>query len=122
MIGILGGGQLGRMLSLAASKLGMRTHIYCPDSHSPAFEVTPHRTIAPYDDEAALAAFADAVDIITYEFENVPAETAAFLAARRPVLPDPSVLAITQDRLAETTFGNRPGIATTPFTHISATG
>ena len=104
MIGILGGGQLGRMLSLAASKLGMRTHIYCPDANSPAFEVTPHKTVAAYDDEAALAAFADAVDVITYEFENVPAATAEFLAARKPLRPGARALAISQDRLAEKAF------------------
>ena len=98
MIGILGGGQLGRMLSLAASKLGMRTHIFCPDADSPAFEVTPHKTVAAYGDEAALAAFADAVDVITYEFENVPAATAEFLAARKPLRPGPNAHAISQDR------------------------
>tara|TARA_R110002020_G_scaffold19053_34_gene66225 strand:+ start:954 stop:2006 length:1053 start_codon:yes stop_codon:yes gene_type:complete len=104
MIGILGGGQLGRMLSLAASRLGMRTHIFCPDPHSPAFEVTPHRTVAAYDDIAALAAFADAVDVITYEFENVPAATAEFLASRKPLRPGANALAISQDRLAEKAF------------------
>jgi 5-(carboxyamino)imidazole ribonucleotide synthase len=103
-IGILGGGQLGRMLSLAASKLGMRTHIFCPDPHSPAFEVTPHKTVAAYDDEAALAAFAEAVDVVTYEFENVPAATAEFLAARKPLRPGANALAISQDRLAEKSF------------------
>ena len=71
-IGILGGGQLGRMLSLAASRLGFKTHIYCPDKDSPAFEVTPHKTVAAYDDHAALRKFAALVDVITYEFENVP--------------------------------------------------
>lgn len=104
MIGILGGGQLGRMLSLAAARLGMRTHIYCPDPQSPAFEVTPHKTVAAYDDEGALAAFADAVDVITYEFENVPAATAEFLAARKPLRPGANALAISQDRLAEKSF------------------
>lgn len=104
MIGILGGGQLGRMLSLAASRLGMRTHIFCPDPDSPAFEVTPHKTVAAYDDEAALAAFADAVDVITYEFENVPAQTAEFLSARKPLRPGANALAISQDRLAEKSF------------------
>lgn len=104
MIGILGGGQLGRMLSLAASRLGMRTHIFCPDPDSPAFEVTPHRTIAAYDDMAALTAFADAVDVITYEFENVPAATAEFLATRKPLRPGANALAVSQDRLAEKAF------------------
>ena len=104
MIGILGGGQLGRMLALAASKLGFRSHIYCPDPLSPAFEVTPHKTVAAYDDEVALAAFAEVVDVITYEFENVPATTAEFLAARKPLRPGANALAVSQDRLAEKSF------------------
>jgi 5-(carboxyamino)imidazole ribonucleotide synthase len=115
MIGILGGGQLGRMLSLAASKLGMRTHIFCPDPHSPAFEVTPHKTVAAYDDETALAAFADAVDVITYEFENVPAATAEFLAARRPLRPGARALAVSQDRLAEKSFLAAKNIPVAPY-------
>ena len=61
------------MLALAAARLGLKTHIFCPDPESPAFDVTPRKTVAAYDDEAALAAFADAVDVVTYEFENVPA-------------------------------------------------
>lgn len=119
MIGILGGGQLGRMLSLAASKLGMRTHIYCPDANSPAFEVTPHRTVAAYDDEAALAAFADAVDVITYEFENVPAATAEFLAARKPLRPGANALAISQDRLVEKTFLASKNIPVAPHRAVT---
>ncbi len=115
MIGILGGGQLGRMLSLAASKLGMRTHIFCPDPHSPAFEVTPHKTVAAYDDETALAAFADAVDVITYEFENVPAATAEFLAARKPLRPGARALAVSQDRLAEKSFLASKNIPVAPY-------
>jgi 5-(carboxyamino)imidazole ribonucleotide synthase len=115
MIGILGGGQLGRMLSLAASRLGMRTHIYCPDPDSPAFEVTPHKTVAAYDDEAALAAFAAAVDVVTYEFENVPAATAAFLAARKPLRPGVRALEVAQDRLAEKTFLAGKNIPLAPY-------
>lgn len=115
MIGILGGGQLGRMLSLAASRLGMSTHIYCPDEQSPAFEVTPHKTVAAYEDEKALAAFADAVDVVTYEFENVPAATAAFLAARRPLRPGANALAISQDRLAEKSFLASKNIPVAPY-------
>ncbi|GLQ11812.1 N5-carboxyaminoimidazole ribonucleotide synthase [Devosia yakushimensis] len=119
MIGILGGGQLGRMLSLAASKLGMRTHIYCPDANSPAFEVTPHKTVAAYDDEMALAAFADAVDVITYEFENVPAATAEFLAARKPLRPGARALAISQDRLAEKSFLASKNIPVAPHRAVA---
>ncbi|QDZ13277.1 5-(carboxyamino)imidazole ribonucleotide synthase [Devosia ginsengisoli] len=115
MIGILGGGQLGRMLALAAARLGMRTHIFCPDPDSPAFEVTPHKTVAAYDDEAALAAFADAVDVITYEFENVPAATAEFLAARKPLRPGANALAVSQDRLAEKGFLASKNIPVAPY-------
>jgi len=103
-IGILGGGQLGRMLALAAARLGMRTHIFCPDPESPAFDVTPRKTVAAYDDEAALAAFADAVDVVTYEFENVPVATARFLARRKPLFPGADALEIAQDRLKEKAF------------------
>lgn len=103
-VGILGGGQLARMLALAAAPLGLRCHIYAPEHDSPAFDVAHAHTVAAYEDEAALARFADNVDVITYEFENVPAHTAAFLAARRPVRPDPQALAITQDRLSEKQF------------------
>lgn len=114
-IGILGGGQLGRMLALAAARLGIRSHIYCPEPDSPALEVTPHRTIAPYEDKAALFGFADSVDIVTYEFENVPAETARFLSVHRRLRPDPRALAIAQDRIEEKDFLAGLGIPVTPF-------
>jgi 5-(carboxyamino)imidazole ribonucleotide synthase len=117
-IGILGGGQLGRMLALAAAKLGLRCHIYAPDSDSPAFDVAHQTTVADYADESALDLFAREVDVITYEFENVPAETATFLAVRCPVLPDPTVLAATQDRFVEKSFVAGLGIATAPFAAI----
>lgn len=114
-IGILGGGQLGRMLALAAARLGMRTHIYCPDPDSPAFDVTPNRTIAAYEDKAALFGFADTVDLITFEFENVPAETARFLSVHRPLWPDARALAVAQDRLAEKGFLSGIGVPVTPY-------
>src|SRR5215470_13413473 len=114
-IGILGGGQLGRMLAMAAARLGFKCHVLCPEPASPAFDVVRRVTEADYSDKAALDRFADDVDVITYEFENVPAETAAFLAARKPVLPDPQVLAITQDRLVEKDFVASLGIATAPY-------
>ena len=91
-IGILGGGQLGRMLAQAAAKLGLHCHIFSPQSDSCAFEVVRRSTIADYSDVAALDAFAADCDVITYEFENVPAQCAAFLKSRKPVLPDPAVL------------------------------
>jgi 5-(carboxyamino)imidazole ribonucleotide synthase len=121
-IGILGGGQLGRMLALAAAELGLRTHIYAPEPQSPAFDVCAERTCAPYDDEAALTRFAQSVDLVTYEFENVPAPAAAILAALRPVRPDPSALAVSQDRLREKDFLNSLGIATAPYVGIDGPG
>ncbi len=115
---MLGGGQLGRMMALAAARLGLTMHVYCPDPHSPAFEVSGAHTIAAYDDETALAAFAASVDVITYEFENVPARTAAFLAARVPVRPGTRALAVSQDRLAEKTYLGELGIQTAPFCRV----
>ena len=118
-IGILGGGQLGRMLALAAARLGMKVHIYCPDPDSPAFDVTPRRTVAAYDDEMALAEFAASVDVITYEFENVPARTAAFLQNLKPLRPGANALAVAQDRLAEKAFLTINRIPVAPFAAIS---
>jgi 5-(carboxyamino)imidazole ribonucleotide synthase len=118
-IGILGGGQLGRMLALAAARLGFKCHVFAPNPESAAFDVVQRVTCADYSDTAALDRFAGDADLVTYEFENVPAETAAFLAARVPVRPDPKVLAITQDRLAEKNFVSGLGIATADFSAIA---
>jgi len=117
-IGILGGGQLGRMLALAAARLGFKCHVFSPSPDSPAFDVVHRVTCADYTDTQALDRFATDVDVVTYEFENVPAETATFLAARVPVLPDPKILAITQDRLAEKQFVASLGIGTAPFADV----
>jgi 5-(carboxyamino)imidazole ribonucleotide synthase len=119
IVGILGGGQLGRMLAMAAAELGLSCHIYCPDPKSPAFAVAAARTIAPYEDEAALAAFASAVDVVTYEFENVPVATARFLMQRVPVFPDSRSLEIAQDRLAEKQMMTDLGIAVPPFAAVN---
>jgi 5-(carboxyamino)imidazole ribonucleotide synthase len=119
-IGILGGGQLGRMLALAAARLGFKCHVLCPDPHSPAFDVVRRVTEADYADMAALDRFANDVDVVTYEFENVPAETATFLSARKPVLPDPKVLATTQDRLIEKEFVQSLGIGTARFAAVDS--
>src|SRR5690606_6334990 len=119
-IGILGGGQLGRMLATAAAEMGLSCHIYCPDPDSPAFAVTAKRTLAPYEDEAALAAFADAVSVVTFEFENVPAATAQFLASRVPVFPDPASLEVAQDRLSEKTLMSGLGIPVAPYAEVDA--
>jgi 5-(carboxyamino)imidazole ribonucleotide synthase len=119
-IGILGGGQLGRMLAMAAAEMGLNVHIYTPPGDNPATDVAKDATLAAWNDEAALARFAEAVDVITYEFENIPEATARFLAARRPVHPAPDVLAVAQDRLAEKTMAGALGIAVPPFMPIDA--
>lgn len=114
-IGILGGGQLGRMLALAAGKLGLKCHVFAPETDSPAFEVARRATCADYSDEEALDRFARDVDVVTYEFENVPGHAATFLAARVPVLPDARALQVTQDRLPEKEFLAGLKIPTAPF-------
>lgn len=119
-IGILGGGQLGRMLALAAAEMGLSTHIYCPEEMSPAAEVAAHITRGAYEDESALAQFAAQVDVITYEFENVPAKTAAFLNTLKPVRPGVAALATAQDRLVEKDFMRANGIATAPYAQIDS--
>lgn len=116
VIGILGGGQLGRMLSLAAASLGLKTHIYCPDDDCPASQVASQFTKAAYTDEAALAAFAQTVDVVTYEFENVPVKAVAILeTACATVRPGATALEKAQDRLIEKEFIRSLGVATADF-------
>jgi 5-(carboxyamino)imidazole ribonucleotide synthase len=117
-IGILGGGQLGRMLAIAAAQLGYRTHIFAPEVSGPAADVSPLWTQSGYDDADALAAFAGAVDIITYEFENVPEATVRQLAALGHVRPNGRALAIAQDRLAEKAFVRDLGGQTAPYAPV----
>jgi 5-(carboxyamino)imidazole ribonucleotide synthase len=119
-IGILGGGQLGRMLAMAAARLGLRCQVFSPDPDSPAFDVVLNATCAEYADVEALELFTNDVDVITYEFENVPAAAAMILAARRPVLPDRKILETTQDRLAEKDFVKRLGIGTADYADVSS--
>ncbi|MBB4266872.1 5-(carboxyamino)imidazole ribonucleotide synthase [Roseospira visakhapatnamensis] len=114
-IGIVGGGQLGRMTALAAARLGYDCQILTPEVDSPAARVAAGAIVAPYDDPAALTAFADAVDVVTFEFENVPAPAVAWLAERRPVRPGWRVLETAQDRILEKTFLNDTGIGTAPW-------
>ncbi len=122
VIGILGGGQLGRMLALAAAPLGYRCHVFCPEEDAPAAQVSEHTTVADYEDREALADFARAIDVATYEFENIPVTAARFLAERVTLRPSPSVLATCQDRLAEKSFLNAIGVATTPWLAVPAAG
>jgi len=119
-IGILGGGQLGRMLAMAAARLGLRCQVFSPDPDSPAFDVVLNATCAEYADVEALELFANDVDVITYEFENVPAAAAMILGARRPVLPERTILETTQDRLAEKDFVKRLGIGTADYADVSS--
>jgi 5-(carboxyamino)imidazole ribonucleotide synthase len=119
-IGILGGGQLGRMLAMAAARLGLRCQVFSPDPDSPAFDVVQNATCAEYADVEALELFANDCDVITYEFENIPAGTAMILAARKPVLPDLDILRTTQDRLAEKDFVTRLGIGTAAYADVGS--
>ncbi len=114
-LGILGGGQLGRMSAMAASRLGIRTHIYCPEENCPASQVTDLFTCAQYEDQNALKAFAKSVDVISYEFENIPIETVIFLQGIKPVYPDDKLLEASQNRLKEKKFLNDIGIETAPW-------
>jgi 5-(carboxyamino)imidazole ribonucleotide synthase len=118
-IGILGGGQLARMLALAAGNLGLRCHIFAPENDSPAFLVSAAKTVASYTDFKALKEFAGKVDVVTYEFENVPAETASYFAGQVPVAPGVAALQTAQDRIAEKTFISGLGIPVAPFAEIS---
>ena len=117
-LGILGGGQLGRMTALAAAALGYRSHVYCPEADCPASQVTPLFTRAAYDDEAALSAFAQAVDVVTFEFENIPLPTVEVLARSVAVRPGAEVLAICQDRLREKDYCGDQGVATARYAAI----
>ncbi len=117
-IGILGGGQLGRMLSVAASRLGYKTHIFEPSLNPPAADVAHALTTASYDDLPALRAFAASVDVITYEFENIPTAALDALEALREVRPNRSALAISQDRLLEKDFLTGLGLTCAPFAPV----
>ncbi|MGB0913165.1 MAG: 5-(carboxyamino)imidazole ribonucleotide synthase, partial [Phaeobacter italicus] len=124
-IGILGGGQLGRMLSVAASRLGFKTHIFEPSATPPAGHVADRVTTAGYEDAEALAAFAASVDVITYEFENIPTSALDLLESQKPIRPGREALRISQDRLtektwlAEKTFLQDLGLQTAPFADIT---
>ncbi len=118
-IGILGGGQLGRMLAVAASRLGLKTHIFEPGSAPPAGDVAHAVTMAAYTDAAALKAFAASVDVITYEFENIPTSALDILEALKPIHPNRNALATSQDRLTEKTFLRDLGLTTAPFAVVA---
>jgi 5-(carboxyamino)imidazole ribonucleotide synthase len=117
-IGILGGGQLGRMLAIAAAQLGYKTHIYCPEKNNPAEQVSCLTTHAEYDDVQALAQFARTVDVVTYEFENIPVRTVEYISTEVLVFPNARVLQVSQDRLREKEFINSLTIETAPYSKV----
>ncbi len=119
-IGILGGGQLGRMLAVAAARLGYKTHIFEPAANPPAADVAHALTTAPYDDTSALTQFAASVDVITYEFENIPTSALDTLEALRPIRPNRRALAISQDRLLEKDFLTQLGLTCAPYAPVQS--
>src|SRR5215218_6071181 len=120
-VGVLGSGQLGRMFAIAARRMGYRVHTFSPDSDTPTGQVADVEVKAGYDDLDAVRRFASEVGVVTFEFENVPAATAAAAAERAPVRPAGEVLHVTQHRLREKTFLAGKGFAVTPFRAIRST-
>jgi 5-(carboxyamino)imidazole ribonucleotide synthase len=118
-VGILGGGQLGRMIALAAARLGYRCHVLTDEPDSPAEQVCAAATVAEFTDREALDRFAAAVDIATCEFENIPADSVRRVSALKPVLPQPEILEIAQDRLREKDFLRSIDVATAAYREIS---
>lgn len=114
-IGIIGGGQLGRMLAISAARLGYHTHIFTPEKDSPAQQVASLTTVAAYDDMAALKAFAESVSVVTYEFENIPHESLGFLEQAVQVSPSADILRLSQNRVREKDMLTKHGIATAPY-------
>jgi 5-(carboxyamino)imidazole ribonucleotide synthase len=119
-IGLVGGGQLGRMSALAAARLGYRCHILTRERDSPAGQVSAGVTISDYQDPVALREFAAAVDVISFEFENVSAEGLDLLASLKPVRPAPGILRISQDRVIEKRFINGVGVPTAPWRPVAS--
>ncbi len=119
-IGIFGGGQLGRMTALAAARLGYHVHIFCAGADEPALEVSAFKTIAPYDDVEALTRFAKSVDVVTFEWENVPTAALEIASLQAPVFPGPDTLRIAQDRGLEKSFAQCIGVGTADFALVSS--
>ena len=118
-LGLMGGGQLGRMMAMAAARMGYRTHVFTDQQHTPAGEVAAAVTVASFSDRAALERFANSVQVVTYEFENVPLAAAKIVAERVAVRPGPNVLAIAQDRLAEKDFLSKAALPVAPYQGIA---
>src|SRR5690242_15009906 len=117
-IGLVGGGQLGRMSAIAAARLGYRCHILTREQDSPASQVAAAATISDYHEPGALRRFAAAVDVISFEFENVSAEGLDLLESLKPVRPSPAILRISQDRVLEKSFLNGAGVPTAPWRQV----
>ena len=120
VIGIIGGGQLGRMLAMSAARLGYQTIILEPDSNAPAAQVANTQIVAAYDDPTALQELADLCDVVTYEFENVPVKAVQWLEARVPVRPGSKALEVAQDRLLEKAMARELGAETALFAAVSS--
>ena len=118
IVGILGGGQLGRMLALAAARLGLKTHIYSDEPDAPAFDVSAFSTVGSFEDEAALSAFAANVDVVSCEFENVPAGALQIAGKKAPVHPPAKAFAVAQDRLVEKDFMRGLGIPVADYADV----
>ena len=119
-VGVLGSGQLGRMLALAARNMGYRVHVFSPDSDTPAGQIADREVVAAYEDLDAVRDFARQVGVVTFEFENVPAETAEAVAEIVPVRPGGHVLHVAQNRLREKTWLSQNGIPCAPFRHVQS--
>ena len=118
-IGMLGGGQLGRMAAIAAAVMGYKIHVFSPSANGPCAQVSALETVAPYEDEVALRSFADAVDVVTLEFENIPLQTVRFLRQFVPVWPDDVALEVAQDRIREKAFFTSCGVDTVKWLQIA---
>ena len=117
-VGILSGGQLGRMMALAAAKIGLKASIFAPDKEAPAFEVSAFQSCADYDDSAALERFARQADAVTYEFENIPADALSVIEKHSRLAPSRQALEVSQDRIEERQFLDRLGLPVAPFAEI----
>lgn len=117
-IGIVGGGQLGRMLAIAAAQIGYRTHVFAPEADAVAIAVANMHTTAAYDDMMALNGFANKIDVVTFEFENVPVETMRHLAEHGPVHPNVQALSVAQDRVSEKVFATKCGVPVVRFAEV----
>ena len=117
-IGVLGSGQLGRMFAIAARRMGYRVHTFSPDQDTPTGQIADVEVVAPYNDLDAVRNFARNVGVVTFEFENVPADTAQAAASCAPVRPSGSILHTTQQRIREKSFLTSAGLPTTPYREI----